>query len=972
MQLDAVSAEVPTACPAPISAAADPKPATRGLNILQRLTLMVLVVAAPMSLLSAGIVWRLAGRESDIRQQAMMYSSRSILSAVDAQLGKYVAVAEALAASPSLQNQDLVSFREEAERALPGLSGSWVAVADARGQEVVNTLVAAGTPLPRIPPEILFDEIRAFETKQVQVSDGVIGPVAKFPVIAVGVPVFRDSKPAYYLAIGVNVTVFRDLLDSERVPDGWLAVIMDRTGKFLARSRDHETWVGKPASQGWRAAMNQEGIFDVLSGEGDLLTAAKAISPLSGWVLGVAVQKNAFESPIRQTTFIASVVAFSVTLLSILLAIWVARRIAVPIKAMEKATRVLQQGEPVSLSPTGVPEVDRVLHAFDKAAKALRAHEERRAQTELALKMSEQRLRLFIEQAPASIVMFDREMRYLAVSRRWLDNFNLGEQNVIGRSHYEVLPEIPMWWREKHRRGLNGEVLKEDDDPIVRADGRTQWVRWEIRPWFAIDGSIGGIVIFSDDVTSQHEAAAALKESDERLRLLLYGTKDCAVFMLDPSGRIASWYEGARRITGYDAAEIVDRHFSIFYASDDIAAGGRERELEVALSAGTFETEVEHVQKDGARYWASILTAPIFDESGTLRGFSKIIRDITEQRNAAAALAEAHAEAQRAEREARTAHAHLRDAIEAIPEGLVIFDADDRFVVWNSRYAEISSEDGVNPAVGMHFDQFLRMRLESGDYPEALGREEEWITERLARRSQPQNCSEYKRSDGRWLRVEERRTPDGGSVSVHVDITELKRREASFRLLFEANPVPMWVFDRETLRYIAVNDAAVRHYGYSREQFLDMSPLDIRPPQDRDEVRKLMNTKYGSDRTWRHIKADGTQIEVAVFAQPLRYEGRDASLAAIFDLTQRKQAEDELRRTRTFLKTIIDNVPAVIAVKDVRTSRYLMLNRTGAEMFGVAGEDAVGRTPKELYQDSISAGIMERDRRALAYISHAV
>src|SRR3990172_8434713 len=108
-----------------------------------------------MLVLSAASVWRLAESERETLQDTIIYSARSILSAVDAQIGKYIAVAQALAASPSLQSDDLIAFRVEAERALPGLSGAWVVLGDRLGQLVVNTLKPAGEALPRSAPEVV-------------------------------------------------------------------------------------------------------------------------------------------------------------------------------------------------------------------------------------------------------------------------------------------------------------------------------------------------------------------------------------------------------------------------------------------------------------------------------------------------------------------------------------------------------------------------------------------------------------------------------------------------------------------------------------------------------------------------------------------------------------------------------------------------------------------------------------------------
>jgi PAS domain S-box-containing protein len=140
--------------------------------------------------------------------------------------------------------------------------------------------------------------------------------------------------------------------------------------------------------------------------------------------------------------------------------------------------------------------------------------ERKRAQT--ARDENETRLRLFIEHAPAALAMFDSKMRYLAVSRGWLDDFGLGGRNIIGRCHYEIFPEIPPRWREAHRRGLAGEVIRAAEDPFERSDGIVQWVRWEVRPWHQGDGTVGGIVILSEDITQRKRAEAVLRDADRR------------------------------------------------------------------------------------------------------------------------------------------------------------------------------------------------------------------------------------------------------------------------------------------------------------------------------------------------------------------------------------------------------------------------------------------------------------------------
>jgi diguanylate cyclase (GGDEF)-like protein/PAS domain S-box-containing protein len=253
-------------------------------------------------------------------------------------------------------------------------------------------------------------------------------------------------------------------------------------------------------------------------------------------------------------------------------------------------------------------------------------------------------------------------------------------------------------------------------------------------------------------------------------------------------------------------------------------------------------------------------------------------------------------EIEHTERQAREAHDRLAGAIEMLPEAIAIFDAEDRFAVWNHRYAELFENDGRKIIRGMRFEDRLRESLALGQHPDAIGREEEWLKERLALHAQPESSYEQPIAGQRWVRVEERRMADGGTIGVRVDITELKQSEESLRLLFESNPVPMWVYDEETLRYLAVNDAAILHYGYSRNQFLSMTILDIRPPEDRDLLERTVRARpeVSGESRFPHLKADGTLMNVAVYARKLVYRSKPAVLVAIIDITERKQTENRI------------------------------------------------------------------------------
>jgi PAS domain S-box-containing protein len=147
-----------------------------------------------------------------------------------------------------------------------------------------------------------------------------------------------------------------------------------------------------------------------------------------------------------------------------------------------------------------------------------------RKRTAVALRENEERLRLLIEHAPIELAMFDRDMRYLSCSRKWLEDFRLGHRDLTGLSHYEVFPDLPEKRKQVHRRALAGEVLKADEDLFEMGDGSVKWIRWEVRPWRDAAGDVGGIVIFSEDITELRRARYLLGvERDLALKLAATG-----------------------------------------------------------------------------------------------------------------------------------------------------------------------------------------------------------------------------------------------------------------------------------------------------------------------------------------------------------------------------------------------------------------------------------------------------------------
>jgi PAS domain S-box-containing protein len=140
-----------------------------------------------------------------------------------------------------------------------------------------------------------------------------------------------------------------------------------------------------------------------------------------------------------------------------------------------------------------------------------------RLKADRALRDSEALLRTFVQHAPAAVAMFDRNMRYLVASRQWYIEYHLGHPDITGMTHHEVFPEIPERWKEDHRNCLSGAIIRADADPFLRADGSKQWLSYEVRPWHHMDGSIGGIVMFTRDITQSKLAQEERERFEQKL-----------------------------------------------------------------------------------------------------------------------------------------------------------------------------------------------------------------------------------------------------------------------------------------------------------------------------------------------------------------------------------------------------------------------------------------------------------------------
>jgi signal transduction histidine kinase len=332
------------------------------LSIPGRLILLVLALALPLNFVIGGVVWGLVNRANEVQRTSLLYAARSIAAGVDAELGKYVALGEALSRSPALLDDNLDAFEAEARRAFPKGADTGAMVADADGQQLLNPFAQPGQALPRRNPLAIAAQHRAFSMRSIVTTDLMIGPLTQDWIANIEVPIFKEGQPFRGLAIVMRQREFLRLLSVQDIPRNWLAAIIDGQGRFIARVSGGK--VGQLAGEGWLAIKDQTGLFELSSLEGDALVQANAHPSMSNWAVGVAVKKAEMQAAVWDTVRWAVMLGAGLSAASLLLAWSLARQITRPIHQLRQsfADVSAQPSKPIEVGPPEILELQDTLH----------------------------------------------------------------------------------------------------------------------------------------------------------------------------------------------------------------------------------------------------------------------------------------------------------------------------------------------------------------------------------------------------------------------------------------------------------------------------------------------------------------------------------------------------------------------------------------------------------------------------------
>ncbi|HNY03215.1 MAG TPA: PAS domain S-box protein, partial [Bacteroidales bacterium] len=259
-----------------------------------------------------------------------------------------------------------------------------------------------------------------------------------------------------------------------------------------------------------------------------------------------------------------------------------------------------------------------------------------RKRAEEELRFSQQTLALFIRYAPAAIAMFDCDMKYLAVSERFVIDYGIRGTSLLGRSHYDIFPEITENVKQIHRRCLAGAVERGEAEPFRRLDGAIDWVRWECHPWYDKQGAVGGIILFSENVTDKVLSEKAIRESEQKYRLLAESISD-VIWILDlETSRFDYVSPSIEKLRGFTLDEVMAHTVQDALTPDSYRLFSEQVPIRLKdFNEGKDEPrtdEVEQPCKDGSTVWTECTTRFMLDPvTGKLKVYG-ISRDISERK----------------------------------------------------------------------------------------------------------------------------------------------------------------------------------------------------------------------------------------------------------------------------------------------------------------------------------------------------
>ena len=565
-------------------------------------------------------------------------------------------------------------------------------------------------------------------------------------------------------------------------------------------------------------------------------------------------------------------------------------------------------------------------------------------------------IRTLLESLAEGVVIIDSSGTILLVNTRAEQMFGYPKKDLIGKSHAVLIPERFRKVHEEHQAHFFAEPRIRPMGLLLdlagrRRDGSEFPLEISLSHLETINGVL--VLAFVSDITLRQQYESHLRESEELSHILVEGVKDYAIFMLDAQGNVRSWNAGAEHLKGYRAEEIIGRHYSCFYPEEERDAGKPADELEKAAAEGRVEDESWRVRKDGSRFWADVIITALRDENGDLRGFSNVTRDITERKRAVESI--------------RFSEARYRALFRDNPAMIFTLDTE-----WTILSANPFAASQLGYTIDELEGQSMLKLFHDDDRPVA--------SEQL--RGCVQNPNQvYRwqfrkvRKDGRLLWVDEsaQTVHDlNGAPNVLVvcqNVTERKQEEeereqllVQFDAVLNSINEGVVISDLEG-NILTMNPSALKIHEYEN---VEQVRRQLYQYQDTFELSDLDGSLVAFEQWPLALAIRGerfTDYEVRVRRKDTgkmwigSYSGTPVqtrsgqtilSVVTLRDISERKQAQEALRKSELKLSRIFHSVPVIIGITTLEEGRCIDINDRGLQALGYQREEIIGRTMLEL------------------------
>ena len=560
-------------------------------------------------------------------------------------------------------------------------------------------------------------------------------------------------------------------------------------------------------------------------------------------------------------------------------------------------------------------------------------------------------VRTLLESLAEGVIIIDNSGTILLVNARAEQMFGYPKEDLISKPHAILIPERFRKVHEEHIARFVAEPKIRPMGQYLDLVGRRQdESEFPLEISLSFIETINGVLFlaFVSDITLRKQYETRLHESEELFHIQVERVKDYAIFTFDSKGIVLNWNAGAERLKGYQAEEIIGKHFSCFYSEEDRNAGKPEEELQKAAAEGQFAEEAWRIRKDGSGFWADVIITALHDKNGNLWGFSKVTRDITERKHF--------------EMEIQDAREYAENIVETVREPLVVLNSDLKVLTANQSFYEAFKVTPEDTTGNFIYDLGNRQ----WDIPKLRV-----LLEEILPQDTVFNGYEVAHDFldiGRKIMLLNARQIFRKDIGSHIillameDITERRQLETGVQdareyaeNIVETVREPLVVLNSD-LEILTANQSFYDTFKVTPEDTIGNFIYDLGNRQwDIPKLRVLLeeilpqNTLFNGYEV-EHVFLDiGPKIILLNARQIFRKDiGSHIILLAMEDITERKQAAAALQKSEKKFFNVFHSVPALIDISTLKEGRFIDVNQTALDTLGYQREEMVGKTAEEL------------------------